>query len=291
MLISVFTPTYNRAKTLIRTYNSLLSQTYKNFEWVIVDDGSSDNTSELVDSWITENKITIKYKKQINSGKYKAYNKALTIVSGELFFVVDSDDWLPNNALEIIYINYKNYSDDSCAGIVGVKIDENSKLLGSKIPSNIKFETLFNLSKMGYCGERSIILKTKIAQEYPFPEETNEKFTTECVVFDKIDNKYKYYITNEILTICEYQTDGLSSNLYKIMLNNPGGYKLYYSQRINMATNTIDIFRYSIRYIAFKLLFKQKNYSYVGNRKSYIYLSYPLGYMAYLYYKSKANKR
>ena len=102
MLLTVFTPTFNRAHTIARTFNSLKQQTFKNFEWLIVDDGSTDSTEKVVEGFIESSDLNIRYIKKENGGKHTAYNLALEQAAGELFFVVDSDDWLPDNSLSDI---------------------------------------------------------------------------------------------------------------------------------------------------------------------------------------------
>jgi glycosyltransferase involved in cell wall biosynthesis len=121
MLITVFTPTYNRAKLLKRLYDSLCVQTFTDIEWLIIDDGSVDNTEKIVNGFIAENKIGIRYIKQRNGGKHRAINHGVREAKGELFFIVDSDDWLPEDSLETINKYYQGIKDDkSFAGISGL---------------------------------------------------------------------------------------------------------------------------------------------------------------------------
>src|SRR5690554_5941382 len=134
MYITIFTPTYNRAKTLPRLYNSLKNQTNQNFEWVIVDDGSSDNTEELVSNWINEKNISITYYKQVNGGKHRAINKGLDLAKGELFFMVDSDDYLTKDSLETINTYNNTYSNENIIGFAFRRKYSDDVVIGSKFP-------------------------------------------------------------------------------------------------------------------------------------------------------------
>ena len=282
--ITVFTPTYNREKTLKRLYQSLKDQKFRNFEWLIVDDGSTDQTERIIKQYIQENRIRIRYYKQPNLGKYLAYNRGLREAHGELFFCVDSDDLLSIDALTQINLLSQNISSPHIAGIIGQKGLKDGTILGSILPNKI-VSTYNHLAKQGYKGEWSIIFKTKIATKYPFPIIKEEKFITEAVIYDQIDLTYSYKISNHIFTICEYQEDGLTHHLYPIMLANPGGYKLYYRQRIDLANNLIEKFNYIIRYIAFSKMFKSKRFNYHGKNKWLITFLQPIGLLAFLYYK------
>ena len=145
-MLTVFTPTYNRAYILPRLYESLLKQTDKNFEWVIVNDGSTDNTKKIIEEWIEKDKIVIRYYEQENQGKPVAHNKGVEKAKGEIFTCVDSDDFLVDNAVEIINSKWDECkSNNMCIGIVGTCIGLDGKPVGTGMPLNIKNSTLRNL--------------------------------------------------------------------------------------------------------------------------------------------------
>ena len=277
-MITIFTPTYNRAATISRTYESLVVQTCKDFEWLIVDDGSTDYTESLVQSWIKESAFPIRYIKQPNGGKYRAYNNGLRHAEGEFFFCVDSDDWLPTNAVELI-LSYaeKLRESESLAGVVALKMYEDKRVLGSPYKNPGIVSSLYDLELCGEGGERSLVFKTSIAKMFPFPEETNEKFITESVIYDRFHGGYKFIVSNEILTTCEYQVDGLSSNPRSLMLRNPAGYKLYYAQRIDMTPSFVERVAYILRYHAFRLLYSGTAYKYKGRHRLLVTMLSPLG--------------
>ncbi len=285
-MVTIFTPSYNRAHLLNRIYKSLLSQTSFDFEWLIVDDGSKDNTKDVVKSFINENKINIRYIYQENKGKYVAFNNGVKNAMGDLFFCVDSDDFLPEDA--VLCISNTPLSNEKIAGIAALKVDLNGKTLSSPMPVNIKYSSVCDLSrKHGFVGELSLVYKTEILKKFAFPEIDGENFMGECVLYDQIDKEYEMLLSNKVLTICEYQQDGLTTNLFRTLLKNPTGYKIYYKQRIDMALSFKERANYMLRYNAFKILSRDKIYSYKGRHKILTTLFYPLGLILCVYYKLK----
>ncbi len=286
-LITIMTPTYNRANLLIRLYESLNRQKYTDkFEWLIVDDGSSDNTKETIDNIKKETKLNVRYIYQKNAGKYKAVNTGINTSKGELFFCVDSDDYLADDAIENIFNTYKKIQGDNVAGILALKSDLNNNILANKIPRNIEYINTYLIEKM--CrGEWSLIYKTSILKQYLFPDVGNEKFVTECVVYDRIAQKYKMYVLNKILTICEYQDDGLTQNIFKTMINNPTGYKIYHMQRIDMADKLKLRIKHIMSYHAFRKMSDNKKYQYEGKHKLLVNLLCFTGLLGKVYYKRR----
>ena len=270
--LTIFTPTYNRAHTLSRTYKSIIMQEKKflsSIEWLIVDDGSSDYTEKLVEGWKNNFlPFTLRYIKQSNGGKHTAHNRAILEATGELFFTVDSDDWLSKDCLKKIFecAQYIYHRKDLC-GIIALKSLSNKKIIDKPFPNNYTYSSLYELSLKGYGGERSMVFKTEILKQYPYPIIQGERFIGESVVYDRLDKNYKYFISNNVLTDCEYQEDGLTSNFFKLMMNNAIGYKIYFSQRIDIAHNIKWRFHYAIRYWAFKLMKSDSKYDYNGPHK------------------------
>lgn len=284
-MISIFTPTYNRENLLNRLYQSLLSQTDKNFEWIIVDDGSKDNTKTLVENWISENKITIKYLYQKNSGKHVAFNNGIDLASGQLYFCVDSDDFLPANAVEDIRKLYHHPLYDTTIGILALKSTTDGKLLSNNLPSNINLSTTYDLSLKHKCfGEKTLIYKTDLLKKHRFPVIPNEKFIGECVLYDALDQFGLMLLFDKVITLCEYQEGGLSNSFFKNMLKNPIGYKIYHSQRINLATSFKERFNHAIRYNAFRFMSNDSLYNYNGPHRVLLTLTIPFGILLNFYY-------
>lgn len=219
MSFTIFTPTYNRAYTLPELYKSLIRQTNHDFEWLVIDDGSTDNTEELINSYINENKISIKYIKQKNQGKHIAINTSLDIITNEYIITVDSDDYLLDNAIEVCSQLSKKCIDNKIAGFTFINCIE-------EIPNDIlKYgnQLTFDYKKihLNIKGEKSVVLKTNILKNYKFPIFKDEKFCQESYILTQIIDNHKILYTDYILAKGEYLEDGLSQNIYKRMLANP----------------------------------------------------------------------
>ncbi len=290
MFLTIFTPTYNRAKTLFRLYTSLVNQSNKNFEWVVVDDGSTDDTQDLIESWIEEDHVSIYYVSQKNGGKNRATGKGIEIAKGYLFFCVDSDDYLPPEAVETIISYWHEYDKNEYAGILALKQSIQGYNLGDDLPPDVVCCSTYELtSKYNSRGERALIYKTSILRDFFVPSYVNENFLTESVMYDSISQHYNMLLLNRILTICEYQKDGYSNkNQFSIMLNNPCGYCHYYAQRIDMAIGLQERIGYIIRYLAFRNISHKIGYKYQGKYKKFVSFLHPFSFIPAVFYKIKA---
>lgn len=283
--LTIFTPTFNRANTISRTYESLKRQQSLDFEWLVIDDGSTDNTESLIKQWMEESPFSIRYIKQKNGGKYRAYNNGLRNAYGEMFFCVDSDDWLPDDAVKcILQIKREVEGNEKLAGCIALKEHKDKTLIGKAYPNDIKVSGLQNLERLGLNGERSLVFKTAVAKRFLFPENTQEKFMTEAVIYDRYKN-YDFLIKNKVLTTCEYQEEGLSSTPRKLMVKNPAGYKLYFAQRIDMAGSSLQRVKYAISYNAFRHIYKGNEFEYNGCHKILVKALSPFGIILGMLYK------
>lgn len=221
-MITVFTPTYNRMDKLSKLYESLVKQTNKNFTWLIVDDGSEDNTDKLIETLKLEKKLNIIYYKQENMGKHIAHNKGVELCDTELFFCVDSDDYLTENAIEFILNNIFNMT--GCIGMVALKGYSENKVMGNSMPSGISKSTLSDLYNIyGKKGETALIFKTKYLKKNYFPQFKGEKFLSEEILYNKLDNIAPLYVANKIIYVMEYLEDGLTKNYINAWKNSPLG--------------------------------------------------------------------
>ena len=283
-MITLFTPTYNRAGKLSRLFESLIKQDDFDFEWLIIDDGSADNTEELVAQFKIKSCFPIKIYRQKNGGKHRAYNKALQLADGEYFFCVDSDDWLSSTAVSAIKKVIETKGDRH--PIIAYKCDERGKKLSDDFPEGIVETNLYELQQGYNCkGEFSLIFPIELARSYPFPTFEGEKFVTEAVVYDRIDQVCKMIILPKVVTICEYQQDGLSNNLNRIMKNNPAGYCVYFMQRIDMQHSLVKRFVTAGKYNCFSIFAKTNRCLYNGKNRITVTLAKPLGWGFWLYYK------
>lgn len=292
MLITVFTPTYNRASTLTRTFESLCRQRMSDFEWLIVDDGSIDDTETLVEGFKRNSTFDIRYIKQTNGGKHRAYNRAIELAKGDLLFTVDSDDWLPEHSLSMIQnLSRQILSSKIIGGLIALKEYPSHNIIGKSFSVETDCISFADIEKNGDNGERSIVLKTNVAKEFLFPSIAGEKFMTEAVVYDAIGAKYRFITRNDVLTTCEYLSDGLSSNPYRLMVKNPGGYMLYYAQRACQSQGFKQSLKYTLRYCGFEHLYKGAlTLSQHNIRKKWLYyILFPLGKCVAWYYKYKSR--
>lgn len=280
-MLTIFTPTYNREKTLLRLYQSLCKQTVQNFEWIIVDDGSTDNTENIVKLWIKENKINIQYYKQENKGKNAAHNKGVELAKGDLFFCVDSDDYLVENAVEIILST--DIDDDKLTGILlkkGYSINESV----TKWPGIIDKSSLYDAYHYkGLVGDTALVFKTCIIKQFRFPDYEGEKFVPEAYLYDLIDQKGCLRFVDRVIYICEYLEDGYTSNIKRVIANNPHGYEAYIVKRLQIDRTLRSKMGDMIRYLAIKrFLLKDKRWIKDSRYPLLAVILCPFGWIAYL---------
>lgn len=234
-MVTVFTPTYNRAYIIGKLYNSLCEQSCKDFEWLIVDDGSTDNTKELIEKFIADNKIRIKYIYKENGGKHTAINLGVKKAKGKLFFIVDSDDHLTNDAVEWIKKNSQEIINDSrYAGLSGLRITpDGNKIGGGTNFGMIDANALAIRNKYYVTGDLAEIYKTDILRQYPFPEYSDERFCSEGLIWARIAKKYILRYIYKGIYICEYLNDGLTYNRVLCRKNSPKYSMLLYSEGAN----------------------------------------------------------
>ena len=286
--LTIFTPAYNRAHTLGRTYESLLRQTCDDFEWLIVDDGSKDSTQELVERWMQEGKISIRYIYQENQGMHGAHNTAYRNIYTELNTCIDSDDYMPDDAVETIVNFWKTYGSDKHAGIIGLDCTENGNIIGTSFPNEVKETTLSGFYANGGKGDKKIVYRTDIIKQYPeYPIFKGEKYVGLSYKYALIDQDYTLLVINKPLVIVEYQIDGSSMNIYKQYWNNPKGF--IFLRKVEMVT-TSDLmrkFKICIHYVSSSLI--AKDYSFISKSpcKLLTVLAIPLGFLLYEYIKYK----
>ena len=260
--LTIFTPTYNRAYSLPRLYESLCRQTSKDFIWSIVDDGSSDNTKYIVEKWQALNSIPIIYTVQPNGGKMRAHNKGAALCDTELFLCVDSDDFLIDNAVELILKTWQNRPNDGfVCGITAYRtiIKGGKASIPARFPT-LQMSTLSGLYANGFHGDTTLIFRSDVIKKYPFAEIDGEKFVTEAYAYEQIDQNYKYILLDEALTVCEYQEDGYTHNILKLHYNNPKGMALYYNQHSLLTVKgKIDSLRAVVYYIIYSRIAGEKH--------------------------------
>lgn len=272
MKVTILTPTYNRKYTLGRLYNSLVNQTSKNFEWLVIDDGSNDDTKDLIENYIKENKINIKYVYQKNGGKHRALNTGIKLIKNELTFFVDSDDYLEEDAVEVILEYAKKYIDNEKIAVLSfLKAYPNHKINGPKYKKNeFVGDYIHDRLNTRINGDKAEVCFTKKLQEFSMLEIDGEKFLSEYYLWVNIALKYDTVFINKIIYISEYLNDGLTKNYYKIRYNSPIGtietYRLMYNKKANIIVKSIA----TIKYTAYCILFKKNIWYQIKHSKNKI---------------------
>jgi len=280
--LTIFTPTYNRAYILPKLYESLCAQTCQEFEWLVVDDGSTDNTRELVKKWEQEHIITIRYFYQENAGKMMAHNKAVKESQAELFMCVDSDDRLCTENVIADVLSFWNQEEvidnPAICGIIGYKQIEHKT---ECFPVGMKIAHISELYEKGFSGETALIIKRDVLAKYPFPYFKGEKFVTDVYVYDQIDRDYQFLLFPYTIQDCRYHDDGYSNHYMELLFDNPLGYRAYHNQCVNFKKK--GYLKNIVCYIALSLRIRdEKLFSNAANLPLTILLL-PLGVMKYFY--------
>ena len=286
--LTVFTPTYNRAHTLPRTYDSLLRQTCKDFEWLIIDDGSTDNTKELVEGWIKENKIPIRYIYQENQGMHGAHNTAYRNITTELNSCIDSDDFMPDDAVEKIILFWKSYGSNEYAGIIGLDQTKEGSIIGALFPKNMKECTLQGFYACGGSGDKKLVYRTEVIKQYPeYPLFEGERYVGLAYKYMLIDQDYKLLTLNEPLVTVEYQQDGSSYNMYGQYWRNPKGFSFFRKTEMVCAPTLKRRFISCIHYVASSIIAGNPKFIMESPQKTLTLLAAPFGFLWYLCIRHK----
>ncbi len=287
--LTVFTPSFNRADLLPRLYESLCNQSDKDFCWLVIDDGSKDNTNEIVKSWITENKIEIKYIYQENQGMHGAHNTAYKNIKTELNTCIDSDDFMPKNAVEIILNKWNNIEKEKFAGIIGLDADLNLNLIGTPFLTNAT--TVENFYSSGGTGDKKLVYRTEIVNKYPeYPLFENEKYVGLGTKYLQIDKDFELTTLNEILVIADYQVTGSSNTMFSQYLKNPKGFSYNRIISMQLSSSMKRKFIEAIHYISTSIILKDTKFLKKSPEKVLTLFAIPFGIVLYFYILYKAKK-
>ena len=287
--LTVFTPTFNRAYTLHKCYESLRRQTSKDFVWLIIDDGSSDNTKELVESWINEKEVDIRYHYQNNKGMHGAHNTAYELIDTQINTCIDSDDYMTDDAVEKIVEFWKSNRNRGLAGFVALDAYENGEIIGTKLPSDISETTYFDIyNTLSVKGDKKFIYRSDLTKLYPYPIFEGEKYVSLAYKYAKLDDDYKLGIMNEVVCIVEYMEDGSSLNMFKQYRRNPKGFAFIRIENMkNPRISSKNKFKECIHYVSSGILSKDKQFLKKTPNKVMTVLAIPFGIALYLYILKK----
>lgn len=289
--LTVFTPTFNRAYTLHKCYESLKRQTSNDFVWLIIDDGSSDNTKEIVDKWIRENKVEIRYHYQKNQGMHGAHNTAYELIDTEINTCIDSDDYMTDDAVENIVDFWNKNRNRGLAGFVALDAYDNGQVIGTKLPSNISETTYFDIyNTLGVKGDKKFIYRSDLTKLYPYPIFEGEKYVSLAYKYAKLDDDYKLGIMNEVVCIVQYMEDGSSLNMFKQYRRNPKGFAFIRIENMkNPRISSINKFKECIHYVSSSIISKNKKFLKDVPCKLRTILAVPFGTVLYFYILNKTK--
>lgn len=288
--LTVFTPTYNRAHTLARTYKSLCNQTCNDFEWLVIDDGSVDNTEELVKGWIVEGRISIRYIKKENGGLHTGYTMAIANMETELNVCIDSDDFMPDNGVEIIVTTWKNECrGKNLAGIIGLDY----LLDGTPNGGMFANEGIYHIYEIRgfHRGDDKKVCRTDLLKALkPMPVFEGEKNFNPIYYYIQVDAQYKFQVINKNLCFIDYQPDGMSAGFFRQFRDSPHSFaqlrRLYMSMNYEKWTTH---FRNSIHYVSSCIFGKEWDFLKTSPRPFTTLLAIPLGILLNIYicYKTR----
>lgn len=289
--LTVFTPAYNRAHTLPRTYESLCSQSCKNFIWLIVDDGSTDNTAELVRDWQRrDNGFAIRYIYKENGGMHTAHNTAYENIDTELNVCIDSDDKLADGAVEKILRKWEQVRGRGYAGIIGLDADFDGKVIGKGFSHGMTETTVIGYYAAGGSGDKKLVYRTEIVNQYPpYPVFEGEKYVALSYKYRLIDQTYKMAVLDEVLCNVEYQPDGSSNTMWRQYLKNPKGWMFWRKVQMQYPESVKRLVIDCIHYCSSSIIAGEKHFVRESPRKLLTVLCTPAGWALTKYIQRRAG--
>lgn len=279
--LTVFTPTYNRAHTLGRTYKSLCNQKCKDFIWLIIDDGSTDSTAGLVKEWQQQEcGFEIQYIYKENGGMHTAHNIAYANIHTELNVCIDSDDKMSSDAVAKIKSTWEQIKDKNYAGIIALDSDFEGNIIGTGFQEGVTETTLGDYYAVGGRGDKKLIYRTEVINSVPeYPVFPDEKYVGLVYKYTLIDQKYKLYILNEVICEVEYQPDGSSGTMWKQYLQNPKGFAFLRKTAMQYPTSRKRLIMDCIHYCSSSQIAKNRDYIKESPRKLLTLLCTPMGWI------------
>lgn len=288
--ITVFTPTYNRAYCLPILYESLLRQTNSDFEWLVIDDGSTDNTRALVQSWIDDAKIAITYQYKENGGMHTGHNAAYALIETELNVCVDSDDFLPDNGIALMLSHWKSDGSDQYAGMIGLDEAVSGGIIGTQFPDGLRECTYGELGpRYGVICDKKLVYRTQVVKQItPYPVFPEERFVPLYFPY-VIDADYKLLCYNDVFCIVDYQQDGSTVNIFAQYFRHPKGFS--FSRKIEMQYIPFAKikFKSAIHYVATSIISRNWNFLWESPKKAYTFFAIPFGVAAYFFLRAKRS--
>jgi len=275
----------------MRTYESLCRQTCKDFIWLVVDDGSSDNTRELVESWMAEGNIPIRYIHQQNQGMHGAHNTAYRNIDTPLNTCIDSDDFMPDDAVEKILDCWHKQGSDKYAGLIGLDVTQDGKVIGTSFPEGMKTTTLQGFYEAGGRGDKKMVYRTDVIKRYPeYPLFEGERYVGLAYKYMLIDQDYQLLTLNEPLVIVEYQQDGSSFSMYKQYWNNPRGFAFFRKAEMRTTRSLKRKLQVCTHYVSSSIIGRNWHFLQESPEKLLTFLCIPSGIALYCWIRYKVKK-
>lgn len=289
--LTVFTPTYNRAHTLGRIYESLCEQKCKEFIWLIVDDGSTDQTKEMVKKWQQQDHgFEIQYIYKENGGMHTAHNIAYANIHTELNVCIDSDDKMASDAVCKIKYVWEQIKDKNYGGIIALDSDFNGNIIGKGFPDDMTETTLGGYYAHSGRGDKKLIYRTDVINSVPeYPVFPDEKYVGLVYKYTLIDQKYKLYVLNDVICEVEYQSDGSSGTMWKQYLQNSKGFAFLRKTAMQYPVSQKRMIIDCIHYCSSSQIAKNRNYIKESPRKILTVLCSPLGWILTVIIRRKAK--
>lgn len=290
--LTIFTPAYNRAHTLARTYESLRRQDCKDFVWLIVDDGSTDETAKIVREWQNkETEFEIRYLHKENGGMHTAHNAAYEVIDTELNVCIDSDDCLAEGAVKKIKTAWEKVRGKNYAGLIGLDADMNTgKIIGAGFPSDLTETTLGGYYAAGGSGDKKLVYRTDVINSVPpYPVFEGEKYVGLVYKYTLIDQKYKLAVLDEVLCEVEYQPDGSSGTMFRQYLKNPKGFAFLRKVSMQYPQSAKRLLMDCIHYCSSSQISGNKNYVKESPKKLLTVLCTPAGWLLTCWIRKKVS--
>lgn len=289
--LGIITTTYNRAYCIHQVYNSLKRQKSKDFMWLVIDDGSSDNTKEIIEGFISEELIEIEYVWQPNKGMHGARNTAYELIKTELNVIIDSDDWLADGVVNKIIDFWKENKENNVAGIISLNANTDKEVIGGMFPEGINKLTVTDMAgKLKMRGDKKLIYRSELTRLYPYPEFEGENYFPASYKFRMIDLNYKMLLLNEVVCIVDYSENSATLGRVKQYKSCAKGFSFYRNEMIRISTSPKYIIRQTIHYIATSLFSKDKKFIKKSSKKIYTILLLPVGIAFYYFLKYTKKK-
>jgi glycosyltransferase involved in cell wall biosynthesis len=289
--LTIFTPTYNRGYCLGRLYESLARQSDRDFIWLVIDDGSTDDTKNLVENWQRGGLVEIQYVYKENGGMHSAHNAAYAQICTELNMCIDSDDYLPGDAVLKLLAFWKENKRANWAGVLALDAFTDGRIVGTTFPigmAECKYSQL--KSRYGVVGDKKFVYRTDVIRKYPpYPIFPGEKFVPLGYLYMLIDQDYDLGVLHEVLCIVEYMPDGSSRNIFRSYRRNPAGFAHERKQRMLYADTFKERFTNAAHYVSSALFLKNRRFLAESTNKPMTLLAVPLGILLHLYIRKTSR--